>query len=151
MLFVGVPLEELLTITIRSPLLLLPSSIGESLLPLLLLMFRRLLPLRLALTLRLRLSQLSDMSNDSHNTVVLSTQQVLPRSPETKGLSRHKQIAMPIEFEKGGRESGIEDGPWTRALPSQGVVVMRLQSQPPLAKAAASGKIACVMGKGTYA
>lgn len=149
MLVVGVPLEELLTITICSPLLLLPSSIGESLLPLLL--RRLLLPLRLALPLRLRLSQLSDMSNDSHNTVVLSTQQVLPRSPETKGLSRHKQIAMPIEFKKGGRETRIENAPWTRALPSQGVVIMRLQSQPQLAKAAASGKIACMMAKGTYA
>jgi len=58
---------------------------------------------------------------------------------------------MPIEFKKDGRESRIENAPWTRALPSQGVVVMRLQSQPQLAKAAASGKLPCVMGKRTYA
>ena len=101
-------------IVIRFLLLLLPSPIGELFLSLLLmLMFRCLL-----LPLRLQSSQLSDMSNDSHNAVVLSSQQALSEFPQTKSLSRHKQIALAIEFIKGGRESKIEDAPWTRALPS---------------------------------
>lgn len=71
LLVVGVPFEKSLTITLRSPLLLLllllPSSMGELFPPvLLMLIFRRLLlPLRCALSLRLRSSQLSDMSNNS--------------------------------------------------------------------------------------
>lgn len=90
-------------------LLLLPIFIEELLPPLLLMLIFRhlLLPLRRALPLRLRSSQLSEMSNNSPQC----TLHVLLRFPETKSLSRHKQKAMSIEFKKSSRKSRIENTP----------------------------------------